>query len=63
MLDAYRSVWLDDELDLFRDAVRRFVQSEIVPHDARWREQHHVDRELWDKAGAVGLLCTDIPAE
>jgi acyl-CoA dehydrogenase len=63
MLDAYRSAWLDDELDLYRDAVRRFLQSEIVPHDARWREQHHVDRELWDKAGAVGLLCTDIPAE
>ena len=62
-MDAYRSAWLDDELDLFRDAVRRFVQMEIVPHDARWREQHHVDRELWNKAGAVGLLCTDIPAE
>ena len=62
-MDAYRSAWLDDELDLFRDAVRRFVQMEIVPHDARWREQHHVDRELWSKAGEVGLLCTDIPAE
>ncbi len=62
-MDAYRSAWLDDELDLFRDAVRRFVQMEIVPHDARWREQHHVDRELWNKAGEVGLLCTDIPAE
>ena len=62
-MDAYRSAWLDDELDLFRDAVRRFVQMEIVPHDARWREQHHVDRENWNKAGEVGILCTDIPAE
>jgi acyl-CoA dehydrogenase len=62
-MDSYRSAWLDDELDLFRDAVRRFVGMEIVPHDARWREQHHVDRELWNKAGEVGLLCTDIPAE
>jgi acyl-CoA dehydrogenase len=62
-MDAYRSAWLDDELDMFRDAVRRFVQSEIVPHDPRWREQHHVDRAIWNKAGEVGLLCTDIPAE
>jgi acyl-CoA dehydrogenase len=62
-MDAYRSAWLDDELDMFRDAVRRFVQSEIVPHDPRWREQHHVDRDIWNKAGEVGLLCTDIPAE
>jgi acyl-CoA dehydrogenase len=54
---------MDDELDLFRDAARRFIEQEIVPHDARWREQHHVDREIWNKAGEVGLLCTDIPAE
>jgi len=59
----YRSVWMDDELDLFRDAARRFIEQEIVPNDARWREQHHVDREIWNKAGEVGLLCTDIPAE
>jgi acyl-CoA dehydrogenase len=52
---------MDEELDLFRDAARRFVETEIVPHDARFREQHHVDRELWNKAGEVGLLCTDIP--
>jgi acyl-CoA dehydrogenase len=59
----YRSRWMDDDLELFRDAARRFVENEIVPNDARWREQHHVDRELWNKAGEVGLLCTDIPAE
>jgi len=59
----YRSRWMDDELELFRDAARRFVENEIVPNDARWRDQHHVDRDLWNKAGEVGLLCTDIPAE
>ena len=59
----YRSAWMDDELEMFRDAARRFVENEIVPNDARWREQHHVDRGIWNKAGEVGLLCTDIPAE
>jgi len=64
MTDApYLSPWMDEELELFRDAARRFVENEIVPNDARWREQHHVDRELWTKAGEVGLLCTDIPSE
>ena len=62
-MSDYRSPWMDDELDLFRDAARRFVESEIVPNDARWREQHHVDREIWNQLGEVGLLCTDIPAE
>jgi len=63
MNNQYRSPWLDDELDMFRDAARRFIEAEIVPNDARWREQHHVDRGIWNKAGEVGLLCTDIPAE
>jgi acyl-CoA dehydrogenase len=58
-----RSPWMDDELELFREAARRFVEAEICPNDARWREQHLVDRELWTRAGEVGLLCTDIPAE
>ena len=62
-MSDYRSPWMDDDLDLFRDAARRFVENEIVPNDARWREQHHVDREIWNKAGEVGLLCTDIPVE
>ena len=62
-MNAYRSPWMDDELDLFRDAARRFVENEVAPNDARWREQKHVDREIWNKAGEVGLLCTDIPAE
>ncbi len=57
----YRSPWMDEELELFREAVSRFVESEILPHDTRFREQHHVDRELWNQAGEVGILCTDIP--
>ncbi len=62
-MDAYRSCWMDDELEMFGDAARRFVQNEIVPNDARWREQKLIDRDLWNKAGEVGLLCTDIPDE
>ncbi|MCC2960875.1 acyl-CoA dehydrogenase family protein [Massilia sp. IC2-278] len=55
--------WTNPELDGFRDAVRRFVASEIAPHGQRWREQQHVDRDLWHKAGEMGLLAADIPEE
>ena len=54
---------MDDELAIFRDAVSRFVEAEMVPNDADWRKQQHVGREIWRKAGDNGLLCTDIPAE
>jgi acyl-CoA dehydrogenase len=54
---------MDDDLEIFRDAVSRFVETEMAPHDARWRAQHHVDREVWLSAGRNGFLCTDIPEE
>jgi acyl-CoA dehydrogenase len=59
----YESPWMDDDLRTFRETVVRFVDSEMVPHDARWRAQHHVDRELWRKAGETGLLLLDVPAD
>jgi len=51
------------ELELFRDAVRRFVETELTPNEPRWREQQHVDREAWCKAGELGLLLCAVPAE
>ena len=55
--------WETPELAGFRDAVRRFVEHEVTPHQERWRKQQHVDRELWNKAGEMGLLLADIPEE
>jgi acyl-CoA dehydrogenase len=52
-----------EELTIFRDATRKFIEREIVPHAARWREQGVVDRDLWLKAGGAGLLCAGISAE
>ncbi len=60
---AYESPWLDEDLKLFRENVARFIEAEMVPHDAKWRKQHHVDRDIWRKAGDMGLLCLDLPAE
>jgi alkylation response protein AidB-like acyl-CoA dehydrogenase len=46
----------DPEHDQFRDSVRRFLLAEVAPHAARWREQGHVDREAFRKAGEQGYL-------
>ncbi|MDR3416994.1 MAG: acyl-CoA dehydrogenase family protein [Nevskia sp.] len=59
----YVSPWMDEDLAIFRDAVSRFAEAEMVPNDEHWRQQKHVGHEIWRKAGAQGLLCTDIPAE
>jgi acyl-CoA dehydrogenase len=57
------SPWMNPELETFRDAVRRFVDAEIVPHQERWRKQQHVDRDLWNKGGDMGILLADIPEQ
>jgi acyl-CoA dehydrogenase len=63
VVKPYVSPWMDDDLAMYRQAVARFVDAEMVPHDARWREEHNVGHEIWRKAGALGFLCADIPAE
>ena len=60
---AYLSPWMDEELSIFRDAVARFVEAEMVPNDEKWRKQQHVGKDIWRKAGEMGLLCTDISAD
>jgi acyl-CoA dehydrogenase len=59
----YTSPWINEELQLFRKTVKRFIQEEFVPHEARWREQHRVDADAWTKAGEVGILLTDVPGD
>ena len=52
-----------DEHQAFRASVRRFIESEIVPHHAEWEKQGRMPREIWLKAGSMGLLCSDLPEE
>lgn len=51
------------EHDEFRRMVRRFLEREVVPFHDAWEKQQHVDRNLWLRAGELGLLCLTIPEE
>jgi alkylation response protein AidB-like acyl-CoA dehydrogenase len=45
-----------EEQNMFRDAYRKFLAVEIVPHMEDWREAGIVDRSAFAKAGEQGLL-------
>ena len=49
------------EHEAFRETVRKFYAKEVVPNIEKYEQQQHVDRELWNKAGAMGLLCATMP--
>ena len=59
----HRSSWMDKDLDALADLARRFFEKECTPNEERWSEQQFVDREVWKKAGELGLLCLSIPEE
>ena len=63
LLENHVSPWMDEELTIMRDAVRRFLEREFVPHMDKWEKQGFIDRDAWNKAGEAGLLCASIPAE
>ena len=58
-----RSPWEDEEHEMLRDGVARYIESEFVPELERWIGQGTVDREAWNKAGEAGLLCASVPEE
>ena len=47
----------DEDHEMFRDGVRRFMQSEIEPHVEKWRDEGCCDPLAFQKAGEQGLLC------
>lgn len=59
----HRPNWMNEDLDALADLARDFFLKEATPNEERWNEQQHVDRELWEKAGELGLLCLSIPEE
>jgi len=63
MIENYTPSWMTEELALLQDMVQKFVEQEVVPNTERWCEQGHTDRELWLKAGEMGVLCPDISSE
>ena len=53
----------DEEMDIFSDAVGQFFEKECAPHVPAWRKAGVVPREIWTKAGEMGLLCASVPEE
>jgi acyl-CoA dehydrogenase len=60
---TYESPWMNEDLRMYRKALREFIQEEFVPRRPKWREQHRPDMDDWKQAGQTGLLLPDVPEE
>jgi len=52
-----------DEQEMFRDAYRRFLEAELIPHRDEWWETGIIPREIFKKAGEQGFLAVWIDEE
>ncbi len=52
-----------EEQSFFRQTVSKFVEKEILPHHNKWETEGRVPKDLWLKAGELGLLCPNVPKE
>ncbi len=60
---AVRRTLFDDEHELFRDSVRRFIAAELVPRNEEWERAGIVDRDMFRSAGKHGFLGMAVPTE
>src|SRR5246500_3875383 len=60
---SYRSSWMTEELDVFRDQFRKFLAKDLAPHAEKWRSQKMVDRSAWRGLGEMGALLASVPEE
>src|SRR5260370_7609034 len=63
VLTVPRPGWMTEDVVLLEEEAGRFIAAEYVPHLDTWNEEGRYDREVWNKAGAAGLLCPAIPEE
>ncbi|CAG9171128.1 (2S)-methylsuccinyl-CoA dehydrogenase [Cupriavidus laharis] len=55
-----RHPWMDDDIEAFREQVRRYIAGELSPHLDAWRRQGYVPREVWRPFGEMGFLLPEM---
>lgn len=58
-----RIIEFTEEHDMFRQMARDFLASEVTPNMEVWDEQGIVPKEVWQKAGQLGMICPDFPEQ
>ncbi|MDK1476114.1 acyl-CoA dehydrogenase family protein [Streptomyces sp. 549] len=57
-----RTVFNEDH-EAFRQTIRDFIASEVVPYYSEWEAQGYVPRDLYKKLGELGVFGIEVPEE
>lgn len=56
-----REIYASEEHRMMQQMIKDFITNEILEHTDEWEKNGMVSREIWERAGALGLLCIDMP--
>ena len=56
-----RTIYASQEHKMMQAMIQEFISNDILDHLDEWEKKGMVSREIWKRAGELGLLCLDIP--
>lgn len=58
-----RKIYASEEHKMMQGMVQDFINNEISPQMEAWEKDGMVSRDIWKRAGDLGLLCIDMPEQ
>lgn len=58
-----REIYASEEHKMMQKMIQDFIDNEIIDQTDEWEKNGMVNREIWERAGELGLLCIDMPEQ
>lgn len=56
-----REIYASEEHQMMKNMIQEFIKNDILDYTEEWEKNGMVSREVWERAGELGLLCIDMP--
>lgn len=58
-----REIYASEEHKMMQEMIQDFIKNDIINHIDEWEKNGMVSRDIWERAGTLGLLCIDMPEQ